>query len=110
MAAAISAIRLRPPLPHAVPEPQEARSPKQSPQSILSPCFPAASSPQKLSIPAWARQARDFLPPREPRHASAVFLAAGVLCVGLGIYYYLNSQGIRPQNPERIEPLPLLAP
>lgn len=74
------------------------------------PTIPSA----KFSLPSWTKTAKDFLPDNtrsesiSPIHyGSAVLIGIGLLVVGLSLYEYLNSQGKRPDAPERLAPLPL---
>lgn len=71
--------------------------------------------PQKFSIPASMKEAKDFIPANlknevnpQAHYGAAVIFAAGLLCLGFGLYYYLNSQGIRPDAPQRIAQIPLI--
>lgn len=74
-----------------------------TPTFNIPPTIPSA----KFSLPSWTKTAKDFFPVQQTHYGSAVLLGLGILALGLGLYGYLNSQGIRPDQPEHIQPISL---
>lgn len=112
MASAIQSVKSSP-----LFSPQAPQNPNL--QILSSTSYPTATPlpPLPLSnwrMPSWAQTVTQIFPTQsirnEPIQYGSVVLAFGILALGLGVYYYLNSQGIRPDVTARLQPIPLTAP